>query len=195
MSYEADLATEVQLIGEHLLQLLARPDEPSGETLELCLRLFGTAGEPVLARWIECELSGYGQSGAVSLREILGVAENAPLASRVRGYRQHVGRVRTAHAGAVSGARPLQVPYFFGETLETLRHLRTNADSIGLDFLEVELVSAASLADPESAPSGAPSRSLEFPRYVFYRILSGLTVEMEVSVRGILQRFSPHRAP
>lgn len=191
MPYDADLATEVQLIGEHLLQLLARPDEPSSETLELCSRLFGTAGEPVLARWVECELGGYGQSGAVSLREILGVAENAPLASRVRGYRQHVGRVRTAHAGpAPAGmSRPLQVPYFFGEPLETLRHLRTNADSIGLDFLEVELVSAASLADPESAPTGAPSRSLEFPRYVFYRILSGLTVELEVSIRGILQRF------
>ena len=182
-----DLTTEVRLVGTHLLELLARPGEPSAETLQACSRLFATVGEPVLVRWIERELEGYGGSGAVSLKEVLGVPDDSPLATRVRGYRQYVGRVRTA-AKAASG-RQLQVPYFFGEGLETLRHCRANADAIGVDFIEVELLSATQAADPSSAPSGAPLRTLEFPRYIFYRILSGLAVELEVAVRAILKRF------
>lgn len=184
-----DLAAEVVLVGSHGLELLARPGEPSVESLELCLRLFETAGEPVLVRWIECELHGYGGSGAVSLMEVLGVPDDSPLAARVRSYRQYVGRVRTA--GASSTGRPLQVPYFFGEGLETLRHYHANADAIGVDFLEVEQLSPAQLADPGAAPAGAPTRTLEFPRYVFYRILSGLGVELELTVRNLLKRFGP----
>lgn len=187
MAGSIDLSKEVQLVGTHLLELLARPGEPAADTLQACGRLFGTVGEPVLMRWIERELDGYGGSGAVSLKEALGVPDDSPLATRVRGYRQYVGRVRTAAPTATG--RQLQVPYFFGEGLETLRHCRANADAIGVDFIEVELVSAAQAADPGSAPSGAPLRTLEFPRYIFYRILSGLAVELEIAVRGILKRF------
>lgn len=181
-----DLATEVRLVCTHLLELLARPGEPSAETLRACARVFATVGEAGLVRWIDCEIGGYGGSGAVALKDLLGVPDDAPLCTRVRGYRQYVGRVRTS--GRAAG-RPLQVPYFFGEGLETLRHCRANADAIGVDFIEVELLSASQAADPASAPGGAPLRTLEFPRYIFYRILSGLAVELEVSVRGILKRF------
>src|SRR5262245_56451327 len=119
MSSGVDLAAEVQLIGNHVLGLLGRPGEPTTETLETCRRLFVSAGEAVLARWIDCELVGYGGSGAVSLRDALGVPDDAVLAARVRTYRQYVGRVRT-QVQPVSG-RQLQAPYFFGEGLETLR--------------------------------------------------------------------------
>ncbi len=188
MSANVDLAKEIQIIGGHVLDLLSRAGEPCAETLVVCARLFETAGEPVLVRWSQCEVAGYGGSGAVSLKDILGVTDDSHLASRVRAYRQYVGRVRTA-AASKSG-RQLQLPYFFGESLETLRHYRANADAIGVDFLEVELLNPSQLADPSVAPSGVPARTLEFPRYVFYRILSGLGVELEMVVRSILKRFA-----
>src|SRR4051794_10179186 len=131
-----DLAKEVELIGIHILDLLQSAGEPSAPTLEICHRLFETAGEPTLVRWIECELQGYGGSGAVSLKDALGVPDDSPLAARVRAYRQYVGRVRTQTQSA--SGRQLQLPYFFGEGLDTLRHYRSNADAIAVDFLEVE---------------------------------------------------------
>jgi hypothetical protein len=188
MPESADLKREIQIIGGHVLDLLARAGEPSPETLEVCVRLFESAGEPVLVRWAGCEIAGYGGSGAMSLKEVLGVADDSHLASRVRAYRQHVGQVRTAMAS--KSGRRLQLPYFFGESVETLRHYRANADAIGVDFLEVELLNPSQLADPSAAPQGAPARTLEFPRYVFYRILSGLGVELEMVVRSILKRFA-----
>lgn len=185
----ADQAAELRLLGEHALGLLSRPGEPSAETVGVCLRFFELAGEPVLARWMERELHGYGGSGAVALTEALGIAEGMPLCSRVRGYRQYVGRVRTAHAAPSS--RALQVPYFFGEGVETLRHCRANADAIGVDFIEVEQVTPAQAVDLTLLPPGAPARTLEFPRYIFYRILAGLAVELEIAVRDVLKRIEP----
>jgi hypothetical protein len=185
----ADQATELRLFGEHALGLLARPGEPSAETVSACLRLFELAGEPVLARWMERELHGYGGSGAVALADALGIEEDMPLASRIRGYRQYVGRVRTAHA--TPSARAMQVPYFFGEGVETLRHCRANADAIGVDFIEVEQVTAAQAVDLTLLPPGAPARTLEFPRYTFYRILAGLAVELEIAVREVMKRGAP----
>jgi hypothetical protein len=183
----ADVAAEVQRIGAHLLELLARPGEPSTETLTACAQLFQLAAEPVLVRWIGCELAGYGGSGAISLKDALGVPDDSALASRVRAYRQYVGRVRT-QAAAPAG-RQLQVPYFFGEALETLRHYRANADAISVDFIEVEPLPSAQAKSPQTAPSGAPLRTLEFPRYIFYRILSGLGVELEIAVRNTMRKF------
>ncbi|MCS6914516.1 MAG: hypothetical protein RMK29_19195 [Myxococcales bacterium] len=184
MAGSIDLASEVQLVGSHLLERLAQPGEPSLETVTACRRLFLAVGETALVRWLDCEINGYERSGAVSLRELLGVPDDSPLAARVRSYRQYVGRVRTLVPTA--SGRPLQVPYFFGESLQTLRHCRANADALGTDVIEVELIPTA--ADPALVPSGAPVRTLEFPRYIFYRILSGLAVELEIAVRDILQR-------
>lgn len=184
------LEKEIQLIGGHSLALLARADEPSSETLEMCSRLFEVAAEPLFLRWIKCELAGYGGNGAVSLKDILGVDDDSHLVSRVRAYRQFIGRVRTATAS--KSGRQLHLPYFFGESVETLRHYRANADTIGVDFLEIELLSPSHFADSPAPPSGPPTRTLEFPRYVFYRILSGLCVELETIVRTILNRGCTH---
>lgn len=181
-----------------LLQRLARPGEPSAATLELAQRLFDSVGDPLRVRWLECELRGYGHSGAVSLRDSLGLSQPPPgsadvpdgdsdahpLVARVRGYRQYTGRVRSAAASRLGRAAPLQVPYFFGESIDTVHHLRANADAIGLEYLEIEVV-ATGRAGLSSLPSGAPARTLEFPRNVFYRILAGLTVELELALHAV----------
>lgn len=180
----------LQREAEALLRALARPGEPTTETVAAAERLFRDAGEDLRARWLACELGGYGQSGALSLRETMGLTDadhledrpaEADLLHRVRGYRQYTGRVRTSAARPDARA-PLQVPHFFGEPLEALRHLRQNADAIGLPFLEVESVSAGHLA---TLPSGVPTRTLEFPRNIFYRILSGLAVELELALSSL----------
>lgn len=169
-------------IGEDLLDQLARPGEPAPDTLAAARDLFTTAGAPALSRWLQCELSGYGGSGAVSLRGALGVADDAPLAARVRGYRQQVGRVRTQ--GGTDPGKRLQLPYFFGEPLATLRQFRANAEAVIGESVEVESLPPSQLY----APPGAPVWTLEFPRYVFDRVLSGLAVEVELAVRAWLRR-------
>lgn len=180
---------------DQLLRRLERPGEPSAETLTRARDLFAGAADPLRVRWLECELRGYGHSGAVSVYEALGMSsdvgastnpDQAPLhalLARVRGYRQYIGRVRSAATSRPG--RALQVPYFFGESIATVHHLRANTDAIGLEFLEIEVITSGR-AGLASLPSGAPTRTLEFPRSVFYRILAGLTVELELALQTLL---------
>lgn len=182
---------------DQLLRRLERPGEPSAETLTRARDLFADAADPLRVRWLECELRGYGHSGAVSVYEALGMSsdvgasadpDQAPLhalLARVRGYRQYIGRVRSAAASRLGRGGALQVPYFFGESIATVHHLRANTDAIGLEFLEIEVITSGR-AGLASLPSGAPTRTLEFPRSVFYRILAGLTVELELALQTLL---------
>ncbi|MBI4703394.1 MAG: hypothetical protein HY744_19955 [Deltaproteobacteria bacterium] len=124
--------------------------------------LFDAPGHEAERRWLDFELTGYGAATtAQRLHEVLGLEEAHPLVQEVAAYRSEVG-VRTDQQPEE------QVFHFFVESLREL------ADAGGA----VERAATTPFVELAFEVKGYP-RTIEFPRDVFHRVLSGFAIALE----------------
>jgi hypothetical protein len=121
--------------------------------------------DPVLRRWLDCELGGYGVLTHIQpLQAGLGAAADHPVVHRVAAYRTQVGMVFGS-----TGARPFA--HFFVEPIGELESLARAARGSGGTLLTIDF-------GPHAGVENYP-RSADFPSDVFERVVRGFRTALD----------------
>jgi hypothetical protein len=114
---------------------------------------------PLLRRWLDCELGGYGVLADIQpLHVRLGAPADDPVVRRVAAYRTQIGTI-------IAPPRPQPIAHFFVEPIGELESLAQHARGADGTLLTVDF-------GPHAAVASYP-RSAEFPCEVFERIVQG----------------------
>lgn len=125
--------------------------------------------DPVLRRWLDCELGGYGVLTDIQpLHVVLAAPAEHPVVHRVAGYRTQIGIVF-----GPSGSRSFA--HFFVEPIGELESLARAARGSGGTLLAVDF-------GPHAGVENYP-RSADFPTDVFERIVRGFLITLDDLVR------------
>lgn len=129
----------------------------------------GVIANPVLGRWLDCEIAGYGVLADIQpLHVLLGADPDHVLVHRVAAYRTQLGTVFEP-----SGAR--SVAHFFVEPIGELERFAGHARGTTGTLLTVDFGRHAAVASyPQSA---------DFPADVFDRIVRGFLAALDDGVR------------
>ena len=129
----------------------------------------GVVADPVLRRWLDCELGGFGVLTDIQPLHVVLAADPAhPIVHRVAAYRTQIGIVFAPEG-------PRSFAHFFVEPIGELESLaRAAKDSTGT-LLTVDFGPHATV---ESYP-----RSADFPTDVFDRIVRGFLTALDDLVR------------
>ena len=151
-----------------LLERLERGQLDASEIGE-ARALFIERGDIARARWLDCELEGYGaETTASDLRRALGADASDEVVAAALRARLRRGQVRMGADGPV-----VVWPHFFVEPLGTLVHFR---DSIGA-AVPRDLIVDLSATEPGMPPS------LGFRGDVFHDIVQSIVLEIADAVR------------
>lgn len=120
---------------------------------------------PILRRWLDCELGGYGVLTDIQpLHVVLGAAPGHPVVHRVAAYRTQIGILFAPSA-------PRSFAHFFVEPIGEIETLARAARGSGGTLLTVDF-------GPHAAVNDYP-RAADFPADVFERIVRGFLAALD----------------